>query len=216
MRILLPTLLFLGLLTGCSITVETRVPAPPLFVTSTLPAGPAPAATLTGTPTAPGLPQVPRPADCTDKAVLMQDVTILDGTRMKGGQSFTKTWRLKNMGTCPWDASYNLAFLAGDRMGAPDSVPLNVTLPGETVDVSVELTAPSTDGSYTGIFALRGPDSQVVPIGLDTSIWVKIIVGQGSYDPAAPTFAATQASFEHALVSTKFQVEDFKLLQFSL
>ncbi len=146
----------------------------------------------------------------------MEDVTILDGTRMKGGQSFTKTWRLKNMGTCPWDASYNLAFLAGDRMGAPDSVPLNVTLPGETVDVSVELTAPSADGSYTGIFALRGPDSQVVPIGLDTSIWVKIIVGQGSYDPAAPTFAATQASFEHALVSTKFQVEDFKLLQFSL
>jgi uncharacterized protein YkwD len=191
MRIFLTALCLLGLLTGC-ITVETKTPEPPHFVTSTLPAGPAATATLTGTPTAPGT-VVPRPTDCVDKAVLMADVTIPDGTRMKSGQVFTKTWRLKNMGTCPWDASYSLAFIAGDPLGvdAPDPVPLTVTLSGETVDVSVELTAPSADGNYTGIYELRGPSGQAVPIGLSNNFWVNIIVGQGSYPTAvAPTFAA--------------------------
>jgi uncharacterized protein YkwD len=195
MRIFLPALLLLGLLTGC-ITVETKTPAPPLFVTSTLPAGPAATATLTGTLTAPGT-VLPRPTDCVDKAVLMEDVTILDGTRMKSGQSFTKTWRLKNMGTCPWDASYSLAFIAGEPfgVGAPNPVPLTVTLPGETVDVSVELTAPTANGSYTGIYELRGPGGQAVPIGLSNNFWVNIIVGQGSYPTvSAPTSAATQAA----------------------
>lgn len=173
MRILLPALLLLGLLTGCSITVETKTPPPPLFVTSTLPAGPAATATLTGMPA--GL--LPRPTDCVDKAVLMKDVTIPDGTRMKSGQSFTKTWRLKNMGICPWDASYSLVFLAGDRMGAPDSIPLTVTLPGESVDVSVELTAPSANGSYMGIFGLRNSFGKTVPIGLSDNFWVDIVVG---------------------------------------
>jgi len=179
MRIFLPALLLIGLLKGC-ITVETKTPAPPHFVTSTLPAGPGAASTLTPTPTAPGT-VLPRPADCTDKAVLMQDVTILDGTRMKRGESFTKTWRLKNLGSCPWDASYNLVFLAGEPLGvgAPDSVALTVTLPGETVDISVDLVAPSTDGMYTGIYELRNPFGAAVPIGLSNNIWVKIIVGSG-------------------------------------
>jgi uncharacterized protein YkwD len=196
MRTYLTALLVLGLLTGC-ITVETKTPAPPHFVTSTLPAGPEATATLTPTPTAPGT-VVPRPTDCVDKAVLMKDVTILDGTRMKSGQVFTKTWQLKNMGTCPWDASYNLVFLAGDRMGAPDSVPVTVTLPEETVDVSVELTAPSADGSYTGVFGLQDPFGQNVPIGLSDNFWVKIIVGQGSYPTAAPPSVGTGAPTQAA------------------
>jgi uncharacterized protein YkwD len=187
MRIFLPALLLMGLLAGC-ITVETKTPAPPHFVTSTLPAGPAATATLTATPEG----SLPRPEDCTDKAILMEDVTILDGTRMPRGQSFTKTWRLKNMGTCPWDASYSLVFLAGERMRAPDSTPLTVTLAGSTVDVSVNLAAPSVDGSYTGIFALRNPLGQTVPIGLSTNIWVNIIVGSGT-SAVSPLDGATSA-----------------------
>lgn len=174
MRTFLLALLLLGLLTGCTITVETKTPPPPLFVTSTLPASPAATPTLTATPA--GI--LSRPKDCSDEAVLMKDVTILDGTRMKSGQSFTKTWRLKNMGTCPWDASYSLVFLAGDRMGAPDSVPLTVTLPGETVDISVELTAPSANGSYTGVFGLRNSFGQEISIGTGNNIWVEIVVGE--------------------------------------
>ena len=170
----LSVLLMIFLLTGC-LTVETKTPAPPLFVTSTLPPGPAATATLTITPE--GL--LPRPENCTDKAVLMEDVTVLDGTRMPGGQSFTKTWRLKNVGTCPWDASYQLVFLAGERMDAPNSIPLTITLPEKTVDVSVKLTAPSSNGTYIGIFGLQNSLGQSIPIGTGDNVWVKIIVESG-------------------------------------
>ncbi len=174
MRTLLPSLLLLGLLTGCILTVETRTPPPPLFVTSTLPAGPAATPTLTSTPEG----FLPRPENCTDEAVLLEDVTIPDGTILVQGESFTKTWRLKNTGTCPWDAGYSLIFLAGDRMSAPDSVALTITLPGESADVSVQLIAPSVNGSYMGVFGLRNSLGQAVMIGTSDNVWVKIVVGK--------------------------------------
>jgi uncharacterized protein YkwD len=45
------------------------------------------------------------------------------------------------------------------------------------VDISVELTAPSSDGQFIGIFELRNANGQVVPIGIENTFWVKIIVG---------------------------------------
>lgn len=173
MHRLLLSLLILGLLSGC-ISIETRTPPPPVFVTAILPAGP----TATATPTATPEGVLPRPEDCTDEAVLLEDVTIPDGTIVKSGESFVKTWRLKNVGTCPWDANYRLVFMAGERMSAPDSVALTVTLPGESADVSVALIAPSANGSYVGIFILRNPLGQTVMIGTSDNVWVKIVVGK--------------------------------------
>jgi hypothetical protein len=126
---------------------------PPLFVTSTLP------------PTKPGLSvptQIPptsaldssttatpavtasasNDATCKDGAVLLQDVTVPDNTLMQRGGKFTKTWRFVNTGKCNW-SGYAIAFMAGDRMASPDSAPIPQTDSGKTVDVSVELTAPS-------------------------------------------------------------------------
>jgi uncharacterized protein YkwD len=152
-------------------------------VTSILPAGPSATATPTATPE--GI--LPRPENCTDEAVLLEDVTIPDGTIVDGGKSFVKTWRLKNVGTCPWDANYRLVFMAGERMSAPDSVALTVTLPGESADVSVALIAPAANGSYMGIFILRNPLGQTVMIGTSDNVWVKIVVGSGGYVPPAAT-----------------------------
>ncbi|MBV6395390.1 MAG: hypothetical protein HFACDABA_00966 [Anaerolineales bacterium] len=183
------TLLTLLLLSGC-LTIETHTPTPLHFVTSTLPA--LPVVTLTPSRTATPADTLPRPEGCTDDAIFMSDVTIPDGTRAARGQTFTKTWRLRNLGTCPWDSSYQLFFIAGERMGAPDSIPIPVTAPKEDADISAQLTAPSKDGSYTGVFELRDPNGKVIHIGLDKSIWVKIIVGEGA--PALPTVAATLPS----------------------
>lgn len=177
----LPALFILFLLTGC-ITVETKTPEPPQFVTSTLP--PLPVVTLTPSLTLTPADALPRPDGCTDSAIFMSDVTIPDGTRVSRGQTFTKTWRLRNMGTCPWDSTYKLFFIAGERMGAPDSIPLPVTAPKADADISAQLTAPSKDGTYTGIFELRDPNGKVISIGLDKSIWVKVIVGEGA--PVVP------------------------------
>lgn len=183
----LPFLIALALLAASCITVasETQVPVEPSFVTSTLPPTHAlvtrstatEGVPVTGTPGTPTLALTAAP-DCKVVAVLIEDVTIPDGTQVSAGKTFTKTWKFKNTGTCPWQG-YKLAFVSGDRMGAPVTAPVDQTLAGGLVNVSVDLAAPLGDGSYTGFFELQDQDGQIVPIGLEKTFWVKIVVGAG-------------------------------------
>lgn len=183
-------LLSLFLLASC-ISVETQeanTPVPSNFVTATLPptkSGFVPS-TLTATPAIILTPTFAVTIDpnCTESAVLLRDVTILDGTLVKPGETFTKTWEFLNNGTCPW-IGYTLKFAAGDQMSAPLSAPVPETLLKEKVLVSVDLTAPSTNGSYTGYFTLNDPNGKDVPIGIEKTFWVKITVGSGGVSPQA-------------------------------
>jgi hypothetical protein len=78
---------------------------------------------------------------CND-SLFVQDVTIPDGTVLKPGQSFKKTWRLKNTGICAWTTEYALGFAYGDQMkGSATKLP-NAVSPGGTVDVTLNLRAP--------------------------------------------------------------------------
>lgn len=121
---------------------------------------------------------------CKDSAAMIEDVTIPDNTQMSKGQKFTKTWRFMNNGKCNW-TGYTVAFFAGDRMETPDSVPVPDTPAGKTVDVSVDLTAPSTDGSYTGFYILRNNKGETLPIGIEQSFWLKILIGNAVAAPVA-------------------------------
>ena len=129
------------------------LPVPPtaIFtptVTATVTTTPTP--TLTPTPTSPPIP-------C-DWVAFVKDVTVLDGTSFKPDQDFTKTWRLKNIGTCTWTKAYALVFLSGDRMTGDKVTQLKANVaPGQTVDISIELTAPVELGKSTGYWALRNP-----------------------------------------------------------
>jgi len=114
--------------------------------------------------------------NCKDKAILIQDVTIADGTNVPRGSKFTKTWKLQNTGACPW-TGYTVAFVSGDRMSSPDTAPISQTLAGKTVNVSVDLMAPSMDGAYTGFFELHNAGGRPLSIGIEKTIWVKIAVG---------------------------------------
>ncbi len=99
-----------------------------------------------------------------------------DNALMPRGEKFTKTWRFMNTGKCNW-SGYTIAFFAGDRMDSPNSAPIPQTETGKTVDVSVELTAPSLDGISTGFFELRNADGETLPIGAEKTFWVKILIG---------------------------------------
>ncbi len=176
-------------LAACITISQRNIPtATPVFVTATLP--PTRAVTLPASPTATSTPTpaVTVPADCEDSAVLLADVTIPDNTVVARSAAFTKTWQFKNTGTCPW-TGYTIRFESGDRMGAPDSAPVSQTAPGATVDVSVDLTAPTTDGTYTGFFTLHNAADETLSIGIEETFWVKIIVGAASPTavPAANT-----------------------------
>jgi uncharacterized protein YkwD len=195
---LISVLFIATLLASCiSVSVESEETASPDFVTATLvptregfvPATltPAPQATQALTLASPA------PAGCTNSAVLLRDVTIPDNTQVDPGEKFTKTWEFQNNGSCPW-VDYTLGFAAGDQMDAPLSAPIQTTLPGGKVNVSVELTAPSSDGTYTGYFTLNDASGKNMPIGIESTFWVKIIVGS----------AAPQATTQSNIISTPY------------
>jgi hypothetical protein len=165
-------------------TLETPTPSltPTLFVTNTLPVLVSPT-TSTGGTTGGGSGAV----GC-DNSVYVADVTIPDKTAMTAGQTFVKTWKLQNTGTCPWTTSYSVTFLSGNQMSGKNT-PLTVAVqPGQSGDVSVSLVAPTTAGTAIGYWRL----SNASGVQFGTSFYVEIVVGGAS--PTATTGAATATS----------------------
>lgn len=96
-----------------------------------------------------------------DSMAFVTDVTVPDGTNYAPGATFTKTWRIRNAGTCSWSTAYSVVFSSGAAMGGPATQPLTATIaPNSTMDVSVNLTAPSAAGSHTGYWMLRNASGQ--------------------------------------------------------
>ncbi len=102
----------------------------------------------------------------------VSDVTIPDNTLMEPGQSFTKTWRVKNCGTAAWGTGASLRFVKGDQMGALDSVPVDDVAPGDSIDISVEMVAPGESGTYRGDWRLQLADGT----WLGGPVWLIIVV----------------------------------------
>ncbi|HEU0297166.1 MAG TPA: NBR1-Ig-like domain-containing protein [Anaerolineales bacterium] len=114
-----------------------------------------------------------------DQAQFVSDLTVPDGSTFTPGTAFTKTWRLKNIGTCTWTTSYKIAWAGGDQLGAPALVnmPVNVA-PGQMVDISVKMTAPTAAGSYQGLWKIKNVAGVQFGIGDSAAnpFWVKIAV----------------------------------------
>ncbi|MHB8777649.1 MAG: NBR1-Ig-like domain-containing protein [Anaerolineales bacterium] len=134
-------------------------------------------------------------------AQFIADVTIPDGTNFAPGTAFTKTWRLKNIGGCVWNSGdVSLIFVSGQQMGAPTSVALPITVnPGQTVDISVNMTAPSAAGHYLGYYKFKSASGGEFGIGsaANSSFWVEIYVASSSgtgYDFTANAASATWSS----------------------
>jgi len=118
-------------------------------------------------------------SDCINKAVFVDDITVRDNMQIERGASFVKIWRLRNDGTCIWNHSYCLAFIGGARMSAPAKSDLSqVIQPGQTIDLSIDLTAPDSTGTYQGFWRLQSDKGEFFGIGSsgDQSFWVKINV----------------------------------------
>lgn len=129
------------------------------------------------------------------------DVTIPDDTQMTPGQEFVKTWRLVNNGTCTWTTDYSIAVFSGEAMGASGVQLSDQVLPGESIDVSVELTAPTATGTYQGNWKLRNAAGAWFGIGPSgaSPFWVKITVSgtpapTTTTTPATPTATTTPAT----------------------
>lgn len=146
-----------------------RVPPPTSaqFATATqssLPPSPAPISTLAST--------TATPAACKNDAVYLADVTIPDGTVLAPGATRTKTWRIKNTGTCAWDAGYQFVFISGDAMTAQRVMSVPTVAPGATVDLSIPLSVPTNPGAHTGAWQMRAPDGGLFGVMVTVKISV--------------------------------------------
>jgi len=136
------------------------------------------------------------PISACNKAAFVGDVTIPDGSVIAPGATFKKTWRLQNAGTCTWDPNYAIIYVAGEKMGAPDSATLTNGAfigPGGTVDVSLTLTAPTKAGDYITYFRLRAADGSIFGIAqaASGSFYVQIKVVGPTATGTAPTSTYT-------------------------
>ena len=94
-------------------------------------------------------------ATAVDDAQLEGHVSAPDGGEVRAGAPFRKTWAIRNTGSTTWSDSYELAFVGGEALGDTRRVPVGRVAPQEVVEVSVELTAPSTPGRAVGRWRMR-------------------------------------------------------------
>jgi hypothetical protein len=128
-----------------------------------------------------------------DQAEFVADVTVPDGATFTPGEAFVKTWRIKNTGTTTWTTDYLLVFVRGEQMGGPQTVPMPESVaPGETVELSVNLTAPQRLGAFTGFWQFRTPAGQPFGIGPEANqpVYVQINVTVDANGSPVPTVAA--------------------------
>lgn len=187
--------------TGAATALVSFTEPPAVTATVAPPSGEALTATAAALPTATatvGTVAPTNPADCTNKASFVADVTIPDNTNVAGGTTFTKTWRIANAGTCVWGPTYTLIYYSGERMGAPGAVPLGVTYPGQNLDLSVDLKAPNNTGTYQGNFVIKNPKGLIMSIGDDSRLWTIINVTVTT----AITATATATALSNAAVTS--------------
>ncbi len=149
--------------------------------------GPTIAPTATG-PTATVMPvftatKPPSP----DKAEFVSQ-SVADDTQMDPGQKFTITWTIKNVGTSTWTTAFLLRYYSGDQMGAPATVtfPKEVK-PNDTVELSVNMTAPAVQGQYLSNWVLTNNNGvNFYPLFIQIKV--------GNPPTATPTSAASTAT----------------------
>lgn len=118
----------------------------------------------------------------------VSDVTIPDGTKMNPGQSFTKTWKVLNSGSCDWEPGFVWNVVAGEAMDGV-AVTLNQTVqPGRQFEFSVPMVAPADKtGTLRGTWRLSDGNGNF----FGDSPWVEIEVGSGPTSTPAGTLTPT-------------------------
>jgi hypothetical protein len=85
----------------------------------------------------------------------VSDVTIPDNTQVTPGQSFTKTWRVLNSGSCAWEAGFTFNIVGGEAIGGT-AVTLNQRVEsGRQYEFSVPMVVPNNaSGELKGTWRL--------------------------------------------------------------
>lgn len=105
---------------------------------------------------------------------------------MKPGQQFDKKWRVRNSGTCAWEPNFYLGYVRGNRpeasMGATPVFLSKAVQPGETVDLTARLTAPTAYGTFQAFWQMHDTTNRA----FGDVVWVGIQVPNPNPPPPPP------------------------------
>lgn len=177
--------------TNTSVPTDTPIPLP-TFEAPTADTGVQPTLSFAsptvaaGASPVPGFTQLPSPVpagatqptgdECSNN-VFEGDITIPDGTVLKGGEDFQKIWKIRNTGSCLWDDGFSLIYIGGS---SPDLDPPNYEFKktgdfvssGEAINIGIWLTTPCASGQYEGHWRMQ--NNQGYYFGSILSVYVEV------------------------------------------
>jgi hypothetical protein len=140
------------------------------------------------------------------------DVSVPDDTRFHPGQYFSKTWRLVNAGNCPWTRDYAVIWFSGNELGLVRMQPfVREVQMGQSVDITVDMVAPETPGTFQSNWKLRNQQGGLFGIGPkgNAPFWVRIVVVPvDTPTPTPQTPTATQPVIVYASGSLSLLVSE--------
>lgn len=153
--------------------------ATPIPIATRVPTTVTPTITQLQSPTITSTPLLTPHRPVQDSMMVFIGETIPDGTNFQPGETFHKTWTIKNGGTLPWAKGLILtrtsSFPPEEFLGGPEQIPITEEVnPGETFQIGVDLVAPTQNGRYTVFYQLQDETGSLVP---ESQIWVTITVG---------------------------------------
>ena len=131
-----------------SVVIEPSPTLMDVFVPATLPPTDTPIPTITPIP------------PCTNLLTFVSDVTIPDNTVVAAGSTVDKQWRVKNAGTCDWDARYRLRAILGTDLGIGEQS-LYPARAGTDAVLRIVFTAPPVAGYYSSTWQAVAPDGSL-------------------------------------------------------
>lgn len=188
-------------LTGTATPTETPTESPTEEVTVTDAPTEEAVPTSTNTPA----PDVSGPGGCTLNASWVADVTVPDNTEFAPGATFNKVWRVRNSGTCTWEAGTQLVFVSGEPLGGPTAVAVPAVAPGSNTDIGVDLIAPAAPETYRSTWQLQAPDG----VRFGSQIYVQIVVPEAATEE--PTAEPTATPTEEAAAPPDLIITDLKV-----
>jgi hypothetical protein len=187
--------------TQTALAIPTFTPSPSPTETFT------PPPTFTPLPTQPVIaPTTPAPtaiyasaqtANGCYNAAWIDDVTVKPYSQFKPGEKFTKTWRLKNTGTCDWDGNFKIAYSSGEMLGSDTQKIYQNVKVGFNVDISLEMYAPNASGTVTSYWQMMTDDGK----RFGPVLGITIVLPGGSGNPGVTVTPGGNACLQAAFVS---------------
>lgn len=165
----------------------TKVAALTPSITPTL----SPTLTQTPSPVTPTMalssPTIMGTSSSGDNSAWDADITIPDGSMIKPGATFEKTWSVLNTGTTTWTTDYQILYQDG-LQATVLSVKLKESVaPGQKTQVTVKFVAPTTLGSYNSYWTMYNANGYT----FGEQLSLIFVVGNDTATPTSSTPSTT-------------------------